>query len=232
MEGQLMDQWTNSFAKDFYAQHKAEQKRKAALLKKIKIVTNHRDNMSNDNNTIIPDDIISTINDFKRSKNGSMIPIHGKEYATVAHRIAVVRRNLGAKIQILTEIISVDKDVVVMKASGLIGGKVIATGHAEEKRTASRINQTSALENAETSAVGRMLAMIGITNDQIASAEEVTAAIEQQDKKIQNALTELNAVSHAGGYKEWISKNKVFLSDLKNNNPMTYQRFYGEVHFS
>ena len=177
--------------------------------------------MSNDNNTIIPDDIISTINDFKRSKNGSMISIHGKEYATVAHRIAVVRRNLGAKLQILTEIISVDKDTVVMKASGLIGGKVVATGHAEEKRTASRINQTSALENCESSAVGRMLAMLGITNDQIASAEEVTAAIEQQDKKIQNALTELNAVSHAGGYKEWISKNKVFLSDLKNNNPMT-----------
>ena len=63
-----------------------------------------------------------------------MIPIHGKEYATVAHRIAVVRRNLGAKLQILTEIISADKETVVMKASGLIGGKVIATGHAEEKK--------------------------------------------------------------------------------------------------
>ena len=37
MEGKLMDQWTNSFAKEFYDQHKAEQKRKAALLKKIKI---------------------------------------------------------------------------------------------------------------------------------------------------------------------------------------------------
>ena len=32
-----MDQWTNAFAKEFYAQHKAEQKRKAALLKKINI---------------------------------------------------------------------------------------------------------------------------------------------------------------------------------------------------
>ena len=32
-----MDQWTNSFARQFYEQHKAEQKRKAALLKKIKI---------------------------------------------------------------------------------------------------------------------------------------------------------------------------------------------------
>ena len=181
--------------------------------------------MSNDNNTIIPDDIITTINDFKRSKNGSMISIHGKDYATVPHRVAVVRRNLGAKLQILTEIISIDKDTVVMKASGLIGGKVVATGHAEEKRTASRINQTSALENCESSAVGRMLAMLGITNDQIASAEEVTAAIEQQDKKIQNALKELNSVSHAGNYKEWISKNKVFLSELKNKNPLSYKAF-------
>ena len=33
-----------------------------------------------------------------------------------------------------------------MKASGVIGGNVVATGHAEEKRTASRINQTSALK--------------------------------------------------------------------------------------
>ena len=66
--------------------------------------------MSNNDNTIIPDDIITTINDFKRSKNGSMISIHGKDYATVPHRVAVVRRNLGAKLQILTEIISIDKD--------------------------------------------------------------------------------------------------------------------------
>ena len=181
--------------------------------------------MSNNNNDVIPDDIISTINDFKRSKNGSMIPIHGKEYATVPHRVAVVRRNLGAKLQILTEIISIDKDTVVMKASGLIGDKVIATGHAEENRKSSRINATSALENCETSAVGRMLAFVGITNDSIASAEEVSAAIEQQDKKIQDALTDLNAVSHAGGFKEWISRNKAFLSDLKANNPISYQAF-------
>ena len=163
------------------------------------------------NNTIVPDDLISTINDFKKSKNGQMVNIHGKEYATVAHRIAIFRRNLGAKAKIETEVISIDKDTVVCKATISLNEVVIATGLAEEKRTASRINQTSALENCESSAVGRALAFCGITNDQIASAEEVSAAIEQQDKKIQSALKELNAVSHAGNYKEWISKNKVFL---------------------
>ena len=180
--------------------------------------------MSNNNN-IIPDDIIRTINDFKRSKNGSMINIHGKEYAQVSHRIAVARRNLGSKLQILTEIISIDKDTVVMKASGLLNGYVIATGHAEESRKSSRINQTSALENCETSAVGRMLAFVGITNDQIASAEEVSTAIEQQDKKIQTALKALNAISHAGNFQKWISDNKTFLADLKSKNPVSYNSF-------
>ena len=174
---------------------------------------------------IIPDDLITTINDFKSTSNGQMINIHGKEYATVAHRVAVLRRNLGAKLSITTEVVSITDNKVVVKATGSISGVVIATGHAEEDRKASRINSTSALENAETSAVGRMAAFLGVTNDNIASAEEVSLAIEQQDKKIQNALTELNAVSHAGGYKEWISKNKVFLSDLKNNNPLSYQSF-------
>ena len=47
--------------------------------------------------------------------------------------LQLYEETLVQKIQILTEIISMDKDVVVMKASGLIGGKVIATGHAEEK---------------------------------------------------------------------------------------------------
>ena len=176
-------------------------------------------------NNIIPDDLITTINDFKKSLNGQTISIHGKDYATVALRLAVARRNLGAKLRIETEIVSIDKDTVVCKATVTVAGNVIATGLAEERRAASRINQTSALENCETSAVGRALAFCGITNDTIASAEEVAAAIEQQDKKIQNALTDLNAVSHAGGYKDWISKNKAFLSELKNNNPMSYQAF-------
>ena len=89
--------------------------------------------MPNSNNTIIPDELITTINDFKKSKNGQMINIHGKEYATVAHRIAVLRRNLWAKAKIETEVISIDKDTVVCKATISLNGVVIATGLAEEK---------------------------------------------------------------------------------------------------
>ena len=84
-------------------------------------------------NNIIPDDLITTINDFKKSLNGQTISIHGKDYATVALRLAVARRNLGAKLKIETEIVSIDKDVVVVKAIVTIAGNVIATGLAEEK---------------------------------------------------------------------------------------------------
>ena len=174
---------------------------------------------------IIPDDLITTINDFKSTSNGQMINIHGKEYATVAHRVAVLRRNLGAKAKIETEIVSIDKDTVVCKATVSIGDAIVATGLAEERRAASRINQTSALENCETSAVGRALAFCGITNDSIASAEEVAAAIEQQSKEIQQALKDLEAVSHAGNFQQWLTNNKSMLANLKAQNPISYQGF-------
>jgi len=183
-------------------------------------------NRNNSNGTkIVPDDLIQTITDFKQTSGGQMINIHGKDYATVAHRLAIFRRNLGARGRIETHILDINKDVVVVKAIISIDNQIIATGMAEEKRAASRINQTSALENAETSAVGRALAMCGITNDNIASAEEVSTAIEQQDKKIQEAITTLKTVSHAGNYQEWLTKNKTFLADLKDKNPLSYNKF-------
>ena len=116
-------------------------------------------------------------------------------------------------------------DTVVCKEIVSVEGNFIATGLAEEKRSASRINQTSALENCETSAVGRALAFCGITNDAIASAEEVSAAIEQQDQKLQSALKSLEGVSHAGNFQKWISDNKTFLADLKAKNPVSYGAF-------
>ena len=183
--------------------------------------------MSNNNRKLIPDDLITTISDFKNKlgDKGVTVDIHGKDYATVAPRVGIARQNLGAKLQIVTEVISANSDTVVMKATGLIGGNVVATGHAEEQRSASRINRTSAMENAETSAIGRMLAFLGMTNDNIASAEEVSAAIEQQDPKIQQVLKELEAVSHQGSYEKWITNNEKFMKDLNKNNPLIYKEF-------
>ena len=184
--------------------------------------------MSKEKVKIVPDDLILCINDFKKSLNGQTINVMGKDYATIALRVAVARRNLGARLRIETEIVHNDNEVCVVKATIFLNGLVVATGLAEEKKNASRINQTSALENCETSAVGRALAFCGMTNDKIASAEEVSAAIEQQSSKTKEVLKSLQAVSHLGNYQKWISENKTFLADLKWNNPLSYNDFMKE----
>ena len=173
----------------------------------------------------IKDKLVLAVNEFKKSLDGQTISIHGKSYATVALRVALARRSLGCSLDIISKIQHMDKDSVVMQADIFIDDKHVATGHAEEKRTASKINQTSALENAETSCVGRALAFCSFISDGIASAEEVSTAIVQQDKKIQTALKELEAVSHKGSYQEWLSKNKSMLGELKIKNPIAYTTF-------
>ena len=58
----------------------------------------------------------------------------------------------------------------------------IAQGMAQEDKSSSRINQTSFVENCETSAVGRALGFLGIgIETSIATADEVDMAIKKQD---------------------------------------------------
>ncbi len=108
--------------------------------------------------------------------------IHGKVYDTVALRVSKFRKSDDtANFAIETELIDrTESDVVIKAIIKNDEGRVIATGHAEENRTASTINKTSALEVAETSAIGRALAAFGLAGTEFASADEVAQAIHQQ----------------------------------------------------
>ena len=108
------------------------------------------------------------------------VEIHGKQYSTVAERIAIFR-DKHQDLTIKTKIINITENRVIVKATILDGDKVLATGHGEELRASSAINRTSALENCETSAVGRALAFYGLGGTEIASANEVEQAIKQQE---------------------------------------------------
>ena len=171
------------------------------------------------------DKLVSTINDFKKSLNGQTIKIHNNDYATVALRIGILRRNLGTAATIKSSIIFQDDKKVIVQSEVFIDNKLVSTGLAEELRSASRINQFSALENAETSAVGRALAMLGLTNDRIASADEVSGAIVQQSQQLIAALSQLDKVSHLGSYKTWLSTNQKLMQEVKANNPVAYSEF-------
>lgn len=104
------------------------------------------------------------------------VNIHGKEYETVASRVARFReKHPGFTIE--TRVLRLDQDEVLMEARISDGDRLIANGHAQEFRQSSTINKTSYVENCETSAIGRALASFGIGGTEFASADEVAHAI-------------------------------------------------------
>ena len=125
------------------------------------------------------------------------VNIHGKEYRTVAERINLFYSTYKDKITaITTEIIKDEKNIVQVKATISAKDKienptffVFGNGFAEEDRTKGRINSTSALENCETSAIGRALASIGLGGEEYASANEVQNAIHQQNEPKSKTIT-------------------------------------------
>ena len=124
--------------------------------------------------------------------NTGIVNIRGKEYMTVALRVQNFRE-AHPDWSIVTQIVHRDSEEVVMVATILNDqGRILATGHAEEKRKASQINSTSALENAETSAIGRCLSALGFGGSEFASANEVQNAVHQQNPGINKALTAIS----------------------------------------
>ena len=131
-------------------------------------------------------------------KDDGIVDIRGRAYLTVARRINDFREQ-HSDYGIHTEILSIDETAVVCRAVITDKeGRQLSSGIAEEKRNSSNINKTSAVENCETSAVGRALAFFGMAGTEIASADEVANAINQQnvvvDPDYQYALAHGNAV--------------------------------------
>lgn len=120
------------------------------------------------------------------------IDVKGKGYVQVTERVKAFRA-LCPNGTITTDIIKMDGEVVVMKATVSDGESVLATGLAYEKETSSYINKTSYIENCETSAVGRALGFCGIGIDgSMCSAEELVNAIRQQETMEQPASQKIS----------------------------------------
>lgn len=116
--------------------------------------------------------------------NGQTISIHGKEYKPVAMRVNEFRDlyPISTGWGIHSEIISIDAERVVVRSFITTPeGVTVGVGFAEEVRKSSKINATSALENCETSAIGRALAACGFAGTEYASANEVQGAIAAQE---------------------------------------------------
>lgn len=122
-------------------------------------------------------------NNYNNNKNNGGKAGALADYITVNERIIEFYKKYPEG-RITTDIVSWENGVIIMKATvyrNFEDAKELAVGHAYEKEDASFINKTSALENCETSAVGRALALAGFEiKKSIASREEVANAIHQQ----------------------------------------------------
>ena len=112
--------------------------------------------------------------------------IRGKNYKLVVKRVDEFRKAFKGY-GIDTKIIDLGHEsgfVVVETKIYDTQNRIVASGYAEEKRNSSKINQTSAVENCETSSIGRALACIGLGGDSYASAEELVSALKQQEREV------------------------------------------------
>jgi len=129
------------------------------------------------------------------------------KYSTVAERLAQFHADYPDG-RIVTSINSVDGDIGksrwVVKAAIYLSGddqkqqKMKASGHAFEVDSTGGANNTSALENAETSAIGRALMVMGysMSKDNLASREEIEKVIRAERNWVDEAskLTDKDAL--------------------------------------
>lgn len=148
-----------------------------------------------------------------RTKSLSTIELDGNKYSKVAERLKFLANNFIYEITTEEQFFE-DVKMWKVKATLIIheDGKALKyTGTATEKIGSNEINLTSALENCETSAVGRACGMAGIgIQDDVASADEIQGIPRKNEavvgEKIQKAKQDSKAVE------------KDVLNKLKNNS--------------
>lgn len=107
------------------------------------------------------------------------IKFQGRDYVLVADRIKYFNEfyPYGA---ITAAIVKDEGNIIQFRATVIPDGRIpqrFFTGHSEEIRGIGFVNKTSAVENSETSAIGRALAMMGIgVLDSVASMDEINIA--------------------------------------------------------
>lgn len=128
-------------------------------------------------------DAMKQVNDL--NKTHGVTQRGGKKYTEVFVRVEAFRQAFGTELGIDTSILVDDGKRVVVKATILSKeGLTVGSGLAEEIRGQGNVNKTSALENAETSAIGRALASLGLHGGSYASANEI-AAVQRKEKAIE-----------------------------------------------
>lgn len=141
------------------------------------------------------------------------------DYAEVAERLPLFWKDCPRG-RIITEIIVDDGTRIVMRAElyADIGDTVpTTTGFAEEVRGSSMVNKTSALENCETSAIGRALANYQFQGSKKrASLEEMVKVYRQGEQAVGDAPAAAPRTASLGSSSEPPTPKQLALLRSKN----------------
>ena len=165
-----------------------------------------------------------TFEDIKKANSCIVTTeIKGKGYAEVNQRIKAYRM-IYPNGTLMTELEKDENGICTFRAYVYDeNGNLLGTGTAQEKEDSSFINETSYIENCETSALGRALGIAGFGIDtSIASAEEVANAIANQNKPMTKEEA-LKVKLSFGKYKnktieEILKVDREYLDWLMNNS--------------
>ena len=154
-------------------------------------------------------DAMKQVNDL--NKTHGVTQRGGKKYTEVFVRVEAFRQAFGTDLGIDTSILVDDGKRVVVKATIISKeGLTVGSGLAEEIRGQGNVNKTSALENAETSAIGRALASLGLHGGSYASANEI-AAVQRKEKALEQPEPDpdlLNLRTHLGKTLDQVSHSE------------------------
>ena len=160
--------------------------------------------------------VMAAVNDLNESHG--VTQRGGKKYTEVAKRVEAFRKHFGLKFGITTDIVIDDGKRVVMKAKifDLANPTTsVGEGFAEEIRGSSNVNKTSAIENCETSAIGRALASCGLHGGQYASVDEIIKAKNNEINIDNNNLDQENKPDPKVDWTLYISKQQDNIRRMK-----------------
>tara|TARA_R100001440_G_scaffold18718_1_gene31662 strand:+ start:3929 stop:4636 length:708 start_codon:yes stop_codon:yes gene_type:complete len=123
------------------------------------------------------DQLQAAMQEIGKLNESGVVTRGNKKYTTVAVRVEVFRKYFP-DYSINTRVTVDDGKRVIVIAEVFAPGsdRPISTGIAEEIRGSSNVNKTSAVENGETSAIGRALANLGLHGGEFASDFEIEVA--------------------------------------------------------
>ena len=152
----------------------------------------------------------------------------GKKYLEVKYRVQILREKYGLNVGINTEILHQDDKRVIIQAKIIdMSNRILGSGIAEELRGSNNVNTTSAIENGETSAIGRACSSLGLHGGEYASLNEMHA-VNRKESILQNdppakpklVVKNENIPDHIEDWTTWAAESNILLRNLKTETEL------------